>query len=562
LPVQFVLATHRGPNDRAALERALLTHNAAPTLCDWLATRENRLVTDLPRGTVTLLFTDIEGSTQLQHRVGERYQEVVREHRRLLEAAFAEHGGVVVDRQTESFFVVFTRARHATQAAADAQRTLEEHEWPDGVEVRVRMGIHSGDPDVEGDRYVGLAVSRAARVCASAHGGQVLLSSSARALLSDHDRTHLRRLGAYQLKDFAEPEPISQLVVDGLPSQFPPLRTGAAPSRRKWLLAAAAVFLAGATAGAVVALAGGGSSVTVGPTDLAVIDPDSSKVVETIDLGFNSNLIAAGEDYVWVVDPTGSTLRKIDPHERAVAGVFSLSAGAGEVPYGLAVGSGAVWVAVLRGSRQFVLEFGPDHGDLRSTIPYGEEIGGGAYLDRLSGLTFGGGAVWAIDAAVGGLWRIDPRTGRPRKLADGLDALSLAAGGGAVWVAGSGGVTKLDASTGLELGYASVGSQTVSETTAIALGADAAWATGSALQTLAKVDEETVGTTETFEVGRGPSGVAVGHGAVWVAAGRDGSVTRIDVEGGAPSTIELGSPPGGIVAAYDAVWTSPGELRG
>jgi class 3 adenylate cyclase/streptogramin lyase len=518
-------------------------------------------VSDLPSGTVTLLFTDIEGSTQLQHRLGERYQEVVREHRRLLESAFVKHGGVVVDRQTESFFVVFTRVRQATQAAADAQLALTEQQWPEGVQVKVRMGIHSGDPELDGDRYVGLAVSRAARVCASAHGGQVLLSSSARALLSDHDRTALQGLGSYQLKDFTRPEPISQLVMDGLPSQFPPLRTEAAPSRRKWLFAAAAVLLAGATAGALFAVSGGGSSVTVGPTDLAVIDPDSSKVVRAIELGFNSNLIAAGEDYVWVVDPTGSTLRKIDPRERRVTAVFSLSVGAGEVPYGLAVGSGAVWVAVLRGSRQFVLEFGPEHGDLRTTIRYGEEVDA-AYLDRLNALAFGGGAVWAIDAAVGGLWRIDPRTGRPRKLAEGLDALSLAAGGGAVWVAGSEGVTKLDASTGLELGYASVGSQTVSETTAIALGTDAAWVTGSALQILAKVDEETVGTTETFEVGRGPSGVAVGHGAVWVAASRDGSVTRIDVEGGAPSTIELGSPPGGIVAAYDAVWTSPGELRG
>ena len=166
-------------------------------------------MSELPHGTVTLLFTDVEGSTQLQHRLGDAYQEVVAEHRRLLEAAFDVRGGVVVDRQTESFFVAFTRARHAVQAAADAQQAIAEHKWPDGAQVRVRMGIHSGDPELAGDRYVGLAVSRAARVCASAHGGQVLLSSSARALLSDHDRSGLRSLGFYRLKDFPEPEPIS-----------------------------------------------------------------------------------------------------------------------------------------------------------------------------------------------------------------------------------------------------------------------------------------------------------------------------------------------------------------
>ena len=88
------------------------------------------------------------------------------------------------------------------------------------------MGIHSGDPEVAGDRYVGLAVSRAARICACAHGGQVLLSSSARGLLSDHDQASLRPLGFYRLKDFSEPEPISQLVIDGLPSQFPPATHG------------------------------------------------------------------------------------------------------------------------------------------------------------------------------------------------------------------------------------------------------------------------------------------------------------------------------------------------
>ena len=164
-------------------------------------------MTELLHGTVTLLFTDVEGgSTQLQHRLGDVYQEVVAEHRRLLEQAFAAHGGVVVDRQTESFFVAFARARQAVAAAADAQRSLAENGWPDGVQVKVRMGIHSGDPEVAGDRYVGLAVSRAARICACAHGGQVLLSSSARALLSDHEQAALRKLGPHRLKDFTEPE--------------------------------------------------------------------------------------------------------------------------------------------------------------------------------------------------------------------------------------------------------------------------------------------------------------------------------------------------------------------
>jgi class 3 adenylate cyclase/streptogramin lyase len=524
--------------------------------------RDNADVSELPTGTVSLLFTDIEGSTQLQHRLGERYHGVVAEHRRLLEQAFAEHHGVVVDRQTESFFVAFPRARYAVAAAAAVQRALAEHEWPDGVQVKVRIGIHSGDPEVAGDRYVGLAVSRAARICASAHGGQVLVSSSARGLLSDHEQTALRSLGRYRLKDFAEPEPLSQLVVDGLASQFPPPRTEAAPSRKKQLLVSAAVvLLVGAIAGAVVPLTlGGSASVKVGPTSLAVIDLHSNKVVDAINLGFKSNLIAAGEGYVWVVDPQGSTLWKIDPHTRRVANIFPLAVGAGEVPFGLAVGDGAVWVAVQRGVHAVVLKLGPDVGDLRRTIPYGEAVKA-PVLVWLQPLAVGGGAVWALDPAVGGLWRIPPRAGRARKLAEGLDARSLAFGDGAVWLAGSISVTKIDATTGLQLASQSVGSSAVAEASSVVPTGTAVWFAQSSGQTLSKLDPQSLSVAQTFAVGKGPSGVAVGDGAVWVANSVDRTDTRVDTRSGKSKTIKLGSSPGGIVAAYGAVWTSPGEPR-
>ena len=515
-------------------------------------------MTDLPHGTVTLLFSDVEGSTQLQHRLGPSYHEVVTEHRRLLEAAFAEHRGVVVDRQTESFFVAFARARDAVQAASDAQRAVASHAWPDGAQVKVRMGIHSGEPEVAGDQYVGLAVARAARVCASAHGGQVLLSSSTRALLSDHDRGGLRSLGAYRLKDFAEPEPISQLVLDGLPSQFPPLRTEAAPSHRKWLLAATAALVLAIVLAAVVLTRGEGS-LQVGPTSVAVIDPKSNKVVDAVDLGFKSNLIAAGEGYTWVVDPNGATLRRIDPETREVK-TFGVSVGAGEIPFGLAAGEGAVWIAVLRGTKEVVLELGPDVGDLRDTIPFGVSAQA-PVLFRLNPLTVGDGAVWAIDPAVGAVWRIDPHGGKSRKLAEGLDALSLAAGGGAVWVAGASGLTKLDPLTGDDLGSTPAGSRSVGETASLALGDDAVWYASSSGQTLSKVDPQSAATVETFTVGNGPSGISVGEGGVWVANSRDGTVSRVDPQGGNPRTISVGQTPGGIVAAYGSVWASPGEPR-
>jgi len=182
-------------------------------------------------------------------------------------------------------------------------------------------------------------------------------------------------------------------------------------------------------------------------------------------------------------------------------------------------------------------------------------------LFRVNPLTVGDGAVWAIDPGVGGIWRIDPHGGKSRKLAEGLDALSLAAATGAVWVAGSSGVTKLDPLTGDELGSASIGSEGLGETASIALGSDAAWFVSSAGETLSKLDPESVAITQTFPVGKGPSGISVGEGAVWVANSRDGTVSRVLPQGGDPKTIEVGQTPGGIAAAYGSVWASPGEPR-
>jgi class 3 adenylate cyclase/streptogramin lyase len=517
---------------------------------------------ELPRGTVTFLFTDIEGSTRLLKQLGDRYGEALAEHQRILREAAEAREGREVDTQGDSFFFAFSKANGALAAAVLAQRALAAHEWPEGAEVRVRMGLHTGEPEVGDGRYVGLGVHRAARIGAAAHGGQVLLSSATRELVEEKvGDVAVRELGSYKLKDFDRPERLSQLDIKGLPSRFPPLRAEPAASPRKRLrLVGIAVLAACIAAVAVVAFTGGGGgAVKVNPTSLAVIEPKSNKIVDAIDLGFKSNFIAAGEGSIWVVDPQGSTLVKIDPRSHKIVNRIGISVGAGVVPFGLAAGEGAVWVAVLRGARQVVLELGPGVGDLRRSIAYG----GRAQLpfSRMQPLAVGNGAVWAIDSSAGGIWRIPPHAGKGQKLADGLDALSLAAGNGAVWVAGASGITKLDAVTGIRLGSAAVGSQTFGETASVALGEKATWFAASSAQTLTKLDPESVSTTQTFTVGRGPSGIAVGEGGVWVSNSRDGTVSRVDPKGGQPHTITLGETPGGVVAAYGAVWTSPGEPR-
>src|SRR5919204_3557370 len=142
---------------------------------------------DVPSGTATLLFTDIEGSTRLLKQLRERYGEVLSEHQRILREAFAAHGGEVVDTQGDAFFAAFRRAQDSVLAAAEAQAALAAHEWPEGAELRVRMGIHTGQVSVSGDRYVGVAVHRAARICAAGQGGQVQVSQTTKALLEDEE---------------------------------------------------------------------------------------------------------------------------------------------------------------------------------------------------------------------------------------------------------------------------------------------------------------------------------------------------------------------------------------
>jgi class 3 adenylate cyclase/catechol 2,3-dioxygenase-like lactoylglutathione lyase family enzyme len=180
----------------------------------------------LPGGTVTFLFSDVERSTELARELGERYADALADHLQLLSAAVADEGGHVIDTQGDSLFVAFPRARDAALAAASAQRALAAHEWPEAAEMRVRMGLHTGEAALTDGGYLGVAVHHAARVCAAGHGGQVLVSQSTAAVLKDErlDGIELRELGHHQLKGFEHPEPIFQLVIADLPDDFPPLR--------------------------------------------------------------------------------------------------------------------------------------------------------------------------------------------------------------------------------------------------------------------------------------------------------------------------------------------------
>ena len=181
-----------------------------------------------PTGTVTCLFTDIEGSTRLEIDLGTGpYRDIRERHRELLRAAFTAQDGYEQGTEGDSFFVIFRGATQAVLAAADAQRAIASEPWPDGVALRVRMGLHTGDIESTGADVIGYAINRTARIAAVAHGGQVLLSDATRGLVDGAlpDGVSLRDLGEHRLKDLRAPERLAQLVIDGLPSDFPPPRS-------------------------------------------------------------------------------------------------------------------------------------------------------------------------------------------------------------------------------------------------------------------------------------------------------------------------------------------------
>src|SRR6266566_99124 len=176
---------------------------------------------ELPTGTVTFLFTDIEGSTRLLSELGDAYAGALAEHRQALRNAFTAHGGVEVDTQGDAFFIAFARARDAVAAAAGAQRALVSGP------IRVRMGIHTGEPLRTGEGYVGMDIHRGARIAAAGHGGQVLISQTARELIQEDlpEEFALRDLGEHRLKDLSRPQRIFQLMAEGLEGEFPALVT-------------------------------------------------------------------------------------------------------------------------------------------------------------------------------------------------------------------------------------------------------------------------------------------------------------------------------------------------
>lgn len=179
----------------------------------------------IPTGTVTFLFTDIEGSTQLLHRFGDRYSDILAEHQRIIRKGLAGHAGFEVNTDGDAFFIAFASAAEGIAAAVTIQKELAEHAWPENTQMLVRMALHTGEPTCTGDDYGGLDVHRGARIRSAAHGAQVLLSAATKTLAGNRipEGVTFRDLGEHRMKDLERPEHLFQLVIPGLRSDFPPI---------------------------------------------------------------------------------------------------------------------------------------------------------------------------------------------------------------------------------------------------------------------------------------------------------------------------------------------------
>lgn len=219
VPIGFIngqLRSERYEAEKLAIENERLLGQVAARGSD---------VSSLPTGMVTFLLADIEGSTSLVARLEDRYAGVLKDVRSIVRDAVRRHAGHEVDARADEFFGVFAVPAEAVGAAVDVQRGFLARHWTDDVEVRVRIGLHSGTPTLTDTGYVGLAVHAAARICSAGHGGQIVMSGATRDALGDVDGITLRSLGAHRLNGLPEPEELIQVVADDLPDVFPPPRS-------------------------------------------------------------------------------------------------------------------------------------------------------------------------------------------------------------------------------------------------------------------------------------------------------------------------------------------------
>jgi DNA-binding SARP family transcriptional activator/DNA-binding beta-propeller fold protein YncE len=556
------------------LERAILEQD--PSLGAARAPEEAAPST-VPMGTVTFLFTDIEGSTRLVRDLGDDYGALLEQHHRLLRETFEHHGGQEIDTQGDAFFFAFRRAREAVRAAVEAQKAMAGAGWVQGADVRIRIGIHTGEPGFAEAGYHGLDVVRAARISGAAHGGQILVSSATWDLAGDTvPDVSFRDLGEHRLKDLEQPQRIFQVLSPGLSEEFPPLRTqdaarvmtitgreeelaaaaeaalGAEEHRRRLfrrsslIAGVGAALVLAAIVAVVIALTSGAGGVIVAPNSVALVDPESSRIAADIPVGARPVAVVVGEDAVWVASADDGTVSRIDPQSRREVSRIGVG---GEVS-DIAVGYGSVWVA--GGNDEVLTRIDPRQNAVEAKLTFGMQD----LLDPkpMFAVATGAGAVWVTRG--NSVLRIDPNTNNRTDTIRVERPLAIAVGGGALWIATvSERILRVEPTTGAVTGTIPVPAQAwglVANATnlwaLIGIGGGEIW----------RFDPDSGTPSGTVSGADGnPIDIAIDHGALWAADIDPGAVSRADTSKGAiVETVPLGQRPTAIAVGEGGVWVA------
>jgi class 3 adenylate cyclase/streptogramin lyase len=525
--------------------------------------------------TATFLFTDVEGSTQLLRSYRADYPRILAEHHRILRELFAEFGGKEIDNQGDAFFVAFGRARDAILCAAACQRELARHVWPDCASVRVRMGIHTGEAELDTERYVGLSVHRAARVSGVGHGGQILVSQTTASLLEDDDElpgVTLRDLGEHRLKDLSRPAHLYQADVDGLETTFPPLRVEPAPElsrRRRRALVAAAALVVAATAVTEVILRGRSAPPPViVPNSLVRLDPTTLKPTQVDPVGSSPDLVVTSGGYLWIthyvlrntgpaglVNSGARTLTRVDPATGDATVV-----GGGLAPCGIAPDpSGDIWVANCFASRSgqqpnLVRIDAKTLGFVKGPWP---APGGQGYY---RGLAYGDGSLWAANITGNAVTRVTPTGKRTTiRTAEPPGAVAWSEASGDLWLTnfGSGTLTQLNTATGAE----KIVQQAAINPGSVAVDGDTVWVGDWSSPTVVRLRAIGSGSPRSISLpvrnaGTGVWTIAAGAGYIWATTPGYNSLWRIDPSTNHVTRIKLPYRPAGVAADPNNVWVT------
>lgn len=523
-------------------------------------------------GIATVMFTDVEASTDLTTRLGDdAAASLLATHNTIVLDQVTAHGGRDVRSTGDGFLVVFDSARAAVSCALSIQRELTAGEQA----VRVRIGLNAGEV-LEGDgEPFGAAINLAARVTDRAKGGEILATDTVRQLVGTMPDASFRDRGRVALKGFAGRQRLYELRAADAATERPPLpRQPARRSRRARAPLATAVLVAAiATTVAIIHDSGSANPVSVPANSVAVIDPRTRSVVEAIHVDDNPGPISAGAGGLWVLNINSATLSRIDVRTRRLVetkGIGGTPSGGG-VPGNVVASADEVWLnaAGCNGGTTGALihAFTVRDGGLDLTGADDVPVAGVVAAKHRSSATTGGGcglaasgeSAWAATNGPDGLARIDydPVVGRSHAVwgRPRASAQALATGYGSLWAIDSESldILKIDPRTGREQAQMRAGADPV----AIATGAQAVWVANEGDNSVSRINPRTNRVEQAIPVGRGPAAVATGGGAVWVAMGDGASVARIDPRTNrVTATIAVGHRAQGIAVAGGLVWVT------